>query len=118
MILGDHRKRDKPHWADYALAAAYETIDAEKCPKCAVPIWWAYSENTAIEFEHDHVDCESCKWDEQEKKKIKQDKPGRTLFVKPIPAEGEKLPTRADFQNEMIAKAAKQAEKKVKSAEH
>jgi hypothetical protein len=107
--MGDYKKRNKPHWADFAIITAYETLDAEKCPKCQVPIWWAYSENALIDFEHDHIDCESCKWDEQAKKNIKQDKPGRTLFVKAVPVEGEdKLPTRADFQNEMVAKALKQ----------
>lgn len=111
MIVGDHSKRDKPHWADYALATAYETLEAEKCPKCQVPIWWAYSENTAIDFEHDHIDCESCKWDEQAKKQIKSDKPGRTLFVKPVPVEGEKLPTRNDFQTEMLAKSMRESKK-------
>lgn len=110
MIVGDHRKRDKPHWADYALALAYETIDSEKCPKCAVPIWYAYSENNTIDFEHDHIDCASCAYDEQNTPKKK--KPGRTLFVKAIPEEGCELPTRQDFQQEMIARALKKAEKK------
>lgn len=77
-----------------------------------MPIWWAYSENTSIDFEHDHIDCESCKWDEQAKKNIKVDKPGRTLFVKAVPVEGETLPTRADFHEEMITKALKEVEKK------
>jgi hypothetical protein len=114
MIIGDHRKRDKPHWADYALATAYETIENEKCPKCGVPIWYAYSENGAIDFEHDHIDCESCKFDEQNTPKKK--KPGRTLFVKPIPAEGcEALPTRADFQMEMIARVLKKQAKEENS---
>ena len=108
MIVGDHKKRDKPHWADYALATAYETLDNEKCPKCQVPIWWAYSENPVIDFEHDHIDCESCKWDAQAKKQIKTDKPGRTLFVKAKAVEGELLPTRADFQKEMLEKAYKE----------
>lgn len=88
-------------------------MDAEKCPKCQVPIWWAYSENNAIDFEHDHIDCQSCLWDEQAKKNIKVDKPGRTLFVKAVPVEGLELPSRADFQEEMIAKAILEAEKKV-----
>lgn len=115
-VIGDFKKAKKPHWADYSLITAYETLDAEKCPKCQVPIWWAYSENNSIDFEHDHIDCESCKWDEQAKKNIKVDKPGRTTFVKAIPAAGEtKLPTRADFQEEMIAKALREAEKKAAS---
>jgi len=112
MIVGDHSKRDKPHWADYALALAFETLESEKCPKCQVPIWWAYSESNVIEFEHDHIDCEACLWDEQEKKKIKTDKPGRTLFVKAKPVEGETLPDREAFQVEMLARAARDSKDK------
>jgi hypothetical protein len=111
MILGDHRKRDKSHWADYALATAYETLEAEKCYKCGVPIWWAYSESNVIDFEHEHIDCQSCTWDEGAKKAIKKEKPGRTTVVRAIPVEGCELPTRADFQNEMIAKALKKKNK-------
>lgn len=117
LIIGDHSKRDKAHWADYALAVAYETLDAEKCPKCQVPIWWAYSENNSIDFAHDHIDCQSCTWDEQAKKQIKTDKPGRTLFVKAVPVEGMTLPNRNDFQTEMIEKSIREKEK-AKSAPH
>lgn len=116
MILGDHKKRDKPHWMDYNLAIAYETIEMEKCPKCGVPIWWAYSEDNTIKFEHEHIDCESCKFDEQEKEKLrknKQEVQGRTLFVKAVPEDGfDALPTRADFQKEMMAKTLKEKEKR------
>jgi hypothetical protein len=108
MIMGDHRKRDKPHWLDYALALAYETIEQEKCPKCGVPIWYAYSENNFIEFEHDPSDCQACVYDEQNTSKSEKKKPGRTKYVKAIPVEGEKLPTRGDFQTEMLAKQAKE----------
>lgn len=107
MIVGDHRKRDKPHWLDYALALAYETIESEKCPKCGVPVWHAYSENNVIEFEHDHIDCQSCMWDEQNTHAKERKKPGRTKYVKPVPVEGCELPTRADFQKEMLEKAEK-----------
>jgi hypothetical protein len=113
MIIGDHRKRDKPHWADYALATAYETLEAEKCYKCGVPIWWAYSENSEIDFEHEHIDCEACAWDEAAKKSVKREKPGRTTVVRAIPVEGsEKLPDRVDFQEEMLTRALKKREKK------
>lgn len=110
--MGNHKKRDKPHKFDYALALAYETIDSEKCQKCGVPIWLAYSENPAIAFEHEHIDCWSCAFDEAETKNIKNPKPGRTLFVNPVLEEGfESLPTRSEFQAEMIAKALKKMEK-------
>jgi predicted nucleic-acid-binding Zn-ribbon protein len=110
MIIGDHKKRDKPHWADYALALAYETLESEKCPKCGVPAWHAYSENNAIAFEHDHIDCQSCAYDEMNSKGKKK-RPGRTEYVKAIPEEGCELPDRKDFQQEMLAKALKQKEK-------
>lgn len=111
--MGDHRKRDKPHWADYCLALAYETIESEKCGKCGVPIWWAFSENPEIDFEHEHIDCEACAWDEAAKKKIKNPKDGRTSIVRAIPIEGsDKLPTRSDFQEEMMERARKKLEKK------
>lgn len=111
MIIGDHKKRNKPHWADYALATAFETLEEEKCPKCGVPIWFAYSENNAITFEHDHVDCASCAFDEQNTPKSERKRPGRTKYVRAIPEEGCELPSRQDFQTEMIAKALKTAEK-------
>lgn len=112
MIAGDHRKRDKPHWMDYALALAFETVEAEKCPKCGVPAWHAYSENNTIEFEMDHIDCEACKFDEQNNSAKERKRPGRTKYVKAIPAEGCELPSRADFQKEMTEKAEKAKAKK------
>lgn len=108
MLIGVHTERDKPHPMDYALALAYETLEAEKCPKCGVPIWYAYSENNAIDFKHEHIDCQSCAWDEGEKpSKVK----GRTRFVVPVPVEGCELPTREDYQNEVLTKALKKMEK-------
>ena len=109
MIIGDHTKRDKPHWMDYALALAYETLEAEKCPKCGVPAWHAYSENNAVGFMHDHIDCEACKFDEQNTSSKERKHPGRTKYVKAIPEEGCELPTRQDFQKEMLAKQAREA---------
>jgi hypothetical protein len=109
MLIGDHSKRNKPHKFDYALALAYETLEAEKCPKCGVPIWWAYTENNTIEFEHQHIDCEACAWDENQKPEKKK---GRTRFVVAVPVEGFELPTREDYQNEVLARAMKEAERK------
>lgn len=114
MIMGDHRKRDKPHWLDYSLALAYETVESEKCPKCGVPAWHAYSENNTIDFEMDHIDCEACKFDEQNNSSKERKRPGRTKYVKAVPVQGvDELPTRADFQAEMMEKAAKKAKKKI-----
>lgn len=116
MILGDHAKRDKPHWADFVLAMAYESLEAEKCGKCGVPAWWAFSENNTIEFAMDEHKCEACAHKDAADKKVKEEKPGITRFVKAVPMEGMELPTRADFQAEILKKALKEAEKEKTSA--
>lgn len=109
MLMNNHKKLKTPHKWDAALAMAYETIEKEKCPKCGVPVWYAYSENNAIAFKHDHIECHSCAFDEVESKKIKNPQPGRTLFVVPVLEEGfDTLPTREDYHNELMAKVAKE----------
>lgn len=115
MILGDHRKRDKPHWADFNLAMAYESLDAEKCGKCGVPAWHAFSEDSRIAFELAEHECYSCAHKESAEEKMKdkeKNKPGVTRYVKPVPEEGFKeLPSRAEFQLQMLAKAEKERAK-------
>lgn len=106
---------NKPHRSDFVLAMAYESLEAEKCGKCGVPAWWAFSENTAIEFAMDEHKCESCAHKEAADKKVKEEKPGITRFVKAVPVEGMELPTRADFQAEILKKALKEQAKKEKS---
>lgn len=114
MILGKHKDRDKPHEADYVLAMAYETIDAEKCGKCGVPAWWAFSEDNSVAFVMDEHTCHSCEYKEKADKKVKEEKPGVTRFVKAVPEEGfDALPTRTDFQEDMLKKALKEASKPV-----
>lgn len=116
MILGDHRKREKPHWADFVLAMAFESLEAEKCGKCGVPAWYAFSEDSRIAFELAEHECHSCAHKERAEEKMKdkeKNKPGVTRYVKPVPEEGfEELPTRADFQESMLAKALKEQTKK------
>lgn len=117
MILGIHKDRDKPHWADYVLATAYETLDSEKCGKCGVPAWHAFSEDSSIAFAIDEHKCHACEHKEKEDKKLKpkDEKPGVTRFVKAIPEEGfETLPTRREFQETMIAKAILESTKEKK----
>lgn len=115
MILGDHTKRDKPHWADYVLAMAYESLDAEKCGKCGVPAWWAFSEDNRIAFEVAEHECHACAHKETAEEKLPdkaKNKPGVTRYVKPVPEEGfDDLPSRADFQESMLKKALKEAKK-------
>lgn len=116
MILGVHKDRNKPHWADFVLATAYESIESEKCGKCGVPAWYAFSEDTSIAFDMDEHVCHACEHKEKADEKVKKEKPGVTRFVKAVPEEGFELPTRASFQEQMIAKAVKDM-KKVDSAD-
>ena len=95
------------------LAVAYETLDAEKCGKCGVPAWHAFSEDNRIAFAMDEHTCHSCAHKEAEDEKVKKEKPGVTRFVKAVPEEGfEELPSRSEFQEQMLAKALKEATKK------
>lgn len=110
MLMNNHKKLKKSHRWDAALAMAYETLEKEKCPKCAVPIWYAYSEDSSIAFKHEHIDCYACAFDEQESKKIKNPQPGRTLYVTPVPEEGfDSLPTREDWHEHLLKKANAEA---------
>lgn len=80
-------------------------LDDEKCPKCGVPSWWAYSTNNIIDFEMDEQVCQACAHKErheadQAKSKVKP-KAGAVAFVKAKPVEGYELPTRRDFYEAM-----------------
>lgn len=81
-------------------------IDEEKCPKCGIPAWWAFSTDNSIEFEIHERTCYACAHKEtheadQAKNKIKP-KAGTTTFVtaKSVFDDGE-LPTRRDFYEAM-----------------
>jgi len=116
IILRDATKRDKPHPLDYALAVAFETLESEKCGKCGVPAWYAFSENNTIAFDMDEHKCHACEHKEKADKKVKEEKPGVTRFVKAVPEQGiDSLPTRRDFQKEMLEKALEQQEKEEKA---
>lgn len=111
--MGDAKKRDQPHPLDYSLAVAFETLDSEKCGKCGLPAWHAFSEDNSIEFEMDEHKCHACEYKEKADEKVKKEKPGVTRFVKAVPVEGfEHLPSRHDFQVMMLAKALKESEPK------
>ena len=110
MIIGKHKDRDKPHAADFVLATAFEVLDSEKCGKCGVPAWHAFSEDSSIAFAMAEHVCYACEHKEKEDEKVKKEKPGVTRYVKAVPEEGfEELPTRAEFQKQMLAKAAKES---------
>lgn len=111
MIIGKPKDRDKPHEADFVLAMAFETLEAEKCGKCGVPAWWAFSEDSRVAFDMDEHECHACAHKEKEDKKVKEEKPGITRYVKAVPEEGFELPTRTEFQEDMLKKALKEASK-------
>ena len=94
------------------LAVAFETLESEKCGKCGVPAWHAFSEDNRIAFAMDEHECHSCAHKDKEDEKVKKEKPGVTRFVKAVPEEGfDELPTRQDFQEDMLKKHLKESAK-------
>lgn len=111
----DPRAHDK---ADYNFAHAVHVLTEEKCPKCGVPIWHAYSEDSAVAFKLREVDCYACAHKETEEEQSKDKaKPGQSKLVYPVPEEGfEKLPSRGDFYEREHHKHVKALEAKIKAA--
>lgn len=101
------REKKQKKWLkyDFALAEAFQILEDEKCPKCGVPIWHAFSENNEIEFDLEHVDCYSCEHKETFEEKEKKPKAGRTTHVKPKHFDGGELPGRREFYEELSRKA-------------
>lgn len=67
-------------------------IDAEKCRKCGIDFWLAYSDDPEIQFEIDEHTCHACAYQEQhEDKKSDKDpkKFGVTEFVVPVHSDSE-----------------------------
>jgi len=96
---------------------AHHILDKEKCPKCGVPIWYAYSEDARIGFEVKHHTCESCTVLEKEtESKSYKRKEGQTPYVVPtiedIDGEDPFVPTRTTFMTEQVEKAQKALAKK------
>lgn len=83
---------------------ALTILDEEKCPKCGVPTWHAYSEDSTVAFEMDSITCYACAYkDEQEKDK--DEEPGVTKFVRAVPEDGcDELPNRMMFYEHMMKK--------------
>lgn len=110
IIRGAKNPR-KHHACDFALAMAYEMVEAEKCGKCGVPAYWAYSEDSSITFELEDVECYSCGFQEAAEAK-KKSKPGVRTVVRAIPEDGfDSLPDRSAFVQRQMEKAAKAKDK-------
>lgn len=77
-----------------------------------MPTWHAFSENSEIEFEAEHTDCYACAHKDEVEKAEKKKKPGRTTHVRAVHIDGEDLPTRRDFYQELNEKALKKSENK------
>lgn len=93
---------------------AVNILDNEKCPKCGVPSWWAYSTDNAIDFKTHEQVCHACEHKELEEAKTKvKPRAGSTRFVKAVAVDGCELPTRRDFGErlQLEAEAAAKLEK-------
>lgn len=94
---------------------AVEMLEREKCSKCGVPAWLAYSEDSTLGFDLDHIDCYACAHkerieEERSKREQKDGKKdyGRTYYPVPKLEEGfDRMPTRADFVAFQAKKASK-----------
>lgn len=96
-VIRNAKDPHKHHRADYNFAHAVAILTEEKCPKCGVPIWHAYSEDSSIAFKLREINCYSCAHKDTESKDS-EDQPGVTKIVYPVLEEGfDKLPGRSDF---------------------
>jgi hypothetical protein len=109
-MLRREKKQKKWKKYDFALATAYQILEDEKCPKCGMASWHAFSENSEIEFEIQHMDCYACEYKETYEAREKKQKAGRTNHVVAKHIDGEELPGRREFFEELVAKS--QREKK------
>ena len=113
-ILLEYEEPHKVTRHDYALAMAVNILDNEKCPKCGVASWWAFSTDNTIEFEVHEQTCHSCAHKEQHEAKLAREKvkpkAGTTMFVKAKAIEDYELPTRRDFGERLKAEADAKAE--------
>lgn len=102
----------KHHRMDYAVATACGVLERERCQRCGVAAWHAYSTDNSITFHDEEVTCYGC----AHKEKVEKDKtldPGTSVVVQPVPEEGfDKLPGRNEFFERLAAEqSAKEAAK-------
>lgn len=104
----------KHHPMDYVFAMACAALERERCTKCGVAAWHAYSTDNSIAFHDEEITCYGCAHREETEKDKELD-PGTSIVVSPVPEEGfDKLPNRADFYERL---AAEQAAKNEAAAE-
>jgi hypothetical protein len=103
----------KHHWSDYAFAFAVKTLEEEKCPRCGLSIWHAYSEDNRFTFECEDVTCYSCQHKEEEEERERENNKGSaskgtTKMVRLVPEKGFEdtpMPSRAGFYEKARQKA-------------
>lgn len=96
-VIRGAKNPHKHHPADYNFAHAVKTLLEEKCPSCGVPIWWALSSNSDIEFDLRTITCHACVHKAAETKD-QEHKPGVSQVVYAIPADDDgELPPRSDY---------------------
>lgn len=112
------KEKKQRHWEpyDYTIAMAIEILDRERCKKCGVEGWHAYSENSEIAFKIEEHTCYACAHLEEHEDKqsnSKAKKYGVTEMVRPIHVDDEysekgappaQLPTRSEWLQEMQKK--------------
>ena len=122
-IIRNAKDPRKHHWADYVFAFAAKTLEEEKCPRCGLPIWHAYSEDNRFTFECEDITCYSCmakeEEEEAEREKNKGGTKGTTKMVRLVPEQGFEdvpAPSRAEFYEAAFAKAQAKAAAKANGA--
>lgn len=99
MILGRGKNPATVRWSlqDRILFMALQILEAEVCPHCGVPYWWAYSAHGDIEYTIEFSKCNACADLETRTKNIELG-PGEHSHVRAVDADGgtDGLPSRVD----------------------
>jgi hypothetical protein len=97
-VIRGAKNPTKHHPADYTFALAVKTLLDEKCPACGVPIWYAFSTDSAIGFKLKTITCHACAHKEQNSPEHKDKKAGESHVVYAVPEDGyDSLPSRGDY---------------------
>jgi len=115
-IIRGAKNPHKHHPADYNFAHAVQTLMEEKCPKCGVPIWWAFSSSSEIDYKLKTITCFGCQ--HKEISGEEELKPGESQVVYAVPADDEDpeavLPSRRDYFERAAREHAAEHEREMK----
>jgi hypothetical protein len=115
-VIRNAKNPTKPHPMDYVVASATQILDDEKCQKCGVEAWHAYSTDNTIAFEAEDITCQACAHKEQiEEAEGDKKQRGTTKVVRAVPEEGfDELPDRNAFFERMAKEAEIEIQRKNK----